>query len=67
MPMKIIYGSHDMTKDERKHIRALVEKAKKQTQELAQNDQNTSKNWAYKVRGPPWNQRIEKVRIQQQQ
>ena len=32
--------SHDMTKGERKHTRALVEKAKKQTQELAQNDQN---------------------------
>ena len=35
--------SHDMTRDGRKHTRALVEKAKKHTQELAQNDKNASK------------------------
>ena len=45
--------SHDMTKDERKQTKELVEKAKKQTQDLAKDNNNTSKNWAYKVRGPP--------------
>ena len=43
--------SHVMTRDERKQTKALVEKAKKQTEELATNVENKSKNWAYKVRG----------------
>ena len=59
--------SHDMTKDERKQTKILVEKAKNQTKELASKKEETSKNWAYKVRGPPWDQRIEKVRLRIQQ
>ena len=58
--------SHEMTKDERKQTRALVEKANKQTEEVAKNDQKESQNWAYKVRGPSGDQRIE-VTIHQQQ
>ena len=52
---------HDMTMEERKQTKLLVDKAKEQTQLLAVNDNDASKNWTYKVRGPPWEQHIEKV------
>jgi hypothetical protein len=58
--------SHDMTREERQNTKVLVEQARKQTKEFAKNDEQASKNWAFKVRGPPWNQRIEKVRIRPQ-
>ena len=49
--------SHDMTKDERTKTKLLVEEAKLKT-----NDDQDSKNWIFKVRGPPWDQRIQRVR-----
>ena len=49
--------SHDMTRDERTKTKLLIEEAKSQTI----NDTD-SKNWIYKVRGPPWDQRIQRVR-----
>ena len=58
--------SHDMTLEERKRTKILVDKAKAQTMELANSGSQMSKNWVFKVRGPPWDQRIEKVRIQPQ-
>ena len=59
--------SHDMTRDERNQTKALVDKAKEQTRALAASDNDASKNWAYKVRGPPWDQHIKKVKIRPQQ
>ena len=56
-----------MTMEERKQTILLVDKAKEQTQLLAVNDKDASKNWTYKVRGPPWEQHIEKVRIRPHQ
>ena len=58
--------SHDMTLDERKRTKIRVEQAKMQTMQLAHSGSQTSKNWVFKVRGPPRDQRIEKVRIQPQ-
>ena len=46
--------SHNMTMEERKQTKLLVDKAKEQTQLLAVNDNDASKNWTYEVRGPPW-------------
>ena len=55
-----------MTLDERKRTKILVEQAKTQTMQLAHKGSQTSKNWVFKFRGPPWDQRIEKLRIQPQ-
>ena len=63
---KNISVSHDMT-EERLNTKLLVEKARKRNRELAgNNDENISKNWVFKVRGPPWEQRIVKVMIRPQ-
>ena len=51
--------SHDMTKDERLNTKLLVEKAKERSK-----NENVSKNWIFKVRRPPWEQRIVKLPIQ---
>ena len=59
--------SHDMTKEERLRTKMLVEEAKQKKRELSEKDENNeSKNWVFRVRGPPWNQRIEKVRLRDQ-
>ena len=42
--------SHDMTREEREQTKALVDKAKEQTQMLAARDKAASKNWSYRVR-----------------
>ena len=54
---KNISMSHDMTRDERTKTKLLIEEAKSKT--IKDND---SKNWFYKVRGPPWDQRLQRVR-----
>ena len=54
---KNISMSHDMTRDERTKTKLLIEEAKSKTI----NDTD-SKNWIYKVRGPPWDQQIQRVR-----
>ena len=56
--------SHDMTIEERKKTKDLVEEAKRKTEELT--SKNNSKNWVFKVRGPPWDQQIMKVRAHPQ-
>ena len=60
--------SHDMTKEERIQTKVLVEKAKQMTKDFTENNENdVSKNWIFRVRGPPWNQRIQKIRSRIQQ
>ena len=58
LEFKGISVSHDMTKDERLNTKLLVEKAKEKSK-----NENLSKNWIFKVRGPPWEQRIVKLPI----
>ena len=56
--------NHDMTKEGREKTKLLVDEAKRQTKDLMEKckSDETSKNWVFKVRGPPWNQEIRKVR-----
>ena len=56
-----------MTKEEKVKTRMLVEEAKKRSRELREDTEldNDSKNWIFLVRGPPWKQRIMKVRPRQ--
>ena len=56
--------NHDMTREERVKTKLLVEEAKRQTKDFMEKSKcdETSKNWVFKVRGPPWNQEIRKVR-----
>ena len=54
--------SHDMTKEERKNTKSLDEEAKQKTKEFAQKSVGNSKNWVFRVRGPPWDQKIMKVK-----
>ena len=62
---KDISMSHDMTKEERQKTKQLVEKAKSMTKDFQEKNVNgEAKNWTFKVRGPPWEQKIQKVRIQ---
>lgn len=55
---------HDMTQKERKQTKLLVEEAKKKTADLASDTElgEEEKNWIFRVRGPPWEQKIVKVR-----
>ena len=53
--------SHDMTREERTKTKLLIEEANSKTI----NDTD-SKNWIYKVHGPPWDQRIQGVRCRPQ-
>ena len=55
---KCISVSHDMTKDEQLNTKLLVEKAKEKGK-----NENVSKNWIFKVRGPSWEQGIVKLLI----
>lgn len=61
---KNIHVNHDMTKEEKANTKLLVEEAKRKSKELADSSQLDliSKNWVYKVRGPPWDQKIVKLR-----
>ena len=61
---KEIGMNHDMTKEERKKTKLLVEEAKSKTASLEENPDldEESKNSVFKVQGPPWNQKILKVR-----
>ena len=56
--------SHDMAIKERKKNKDLVEEVKRKIEELT--TKNNSKNWAFKVRDPPWDQQIMKVRVHPQ-
>ena len=60
---KNINVSHDMSVEERMKTKLLLEEAKQKTMDLNTNDSSGSKNWIFRVRGPPWDQRIVKVRI----
>ena len=56
--------AHDMTEEERKTRKEKVKEAKEKTAEL-QNDTSISddaKNWRFVIRGPPWEQRLVKIR-----
>ena len=48
--------NHDMTKTEREETKHLVDKAR----EI--NKQDRMGEWFYKVRGPPWERKILKIR-----
>ena len=48
--------NHDMTKTERERIKHLVDKAREM------NKQEHMGEWFYKVRGPPWEKKILKIR-----
>ena len=48
--------NHDMTKTEREETKHLVDKAR----EI--NKQDHMGEWSYKVRGPPWEKKIQKIR-----
>ena len=54
--------SHDMTIEERKKRKTLVDEANQKTKVLAESTDENAKNWVYRVRGPPWKQKIEKVK-----
>lgn len=65
---KHIRMNHDMTAEEKANTKMLVEEARRKSNELAENSQldSDSKNCFFKVRGPPWNLRIVKLRPQSQ-
>ena len=48
--------NHDMTKTEREETKHLVDKAREM------NKQDHMGEWFYKVRGPPWEKKILKIR-----
>ena len=64
---KDIQFNHDMTPEEKKAKKSLIENAKKKTAELQADNTLTSdeKNWMFLVRGPPWEHRMVKVRPRQ--
>ena len=47
---------HDMTKTEREWTKHVVDKAREM------NKQDHMEEWLYKVRGPPWEKKILKIR-----
>ena len=55
-PFKGLSLANDLTQDEREERNRLVAEAKKQTEE------DESGEWTYKVRGPPWDQQIVKLK-----
>ena len=60
-PYSRISVNHDMTKQEREENKKLISEAK----ELQDNDE--SGNWIFKVRGPPWDRKIRKIKVNQNQ
>ena len=54
--------SHDMTKEERALTKKKVEEANAKTKAMMENDKEKSKNWIFRVRGPPWQQKVTLVR-----
>eukprot|EP00794_Sanderia_malayensis_P019527 gene19527-21456_t len=66
---KAISINHDMTRKERKRTRALVEEAKKKTADLLTNTElsEEAKNWVFRMRGPPWEQKMVKANKQKQE
>ena len=57
-----------MTREERDNTKRMVEEAKEKTKKLNENtsEDTNEKNWIFKVRGPPWDQKIVKIRRQTQ-
>ena len=53
-----------MTRAERDNTKRMVEEAKDKTKKL--NENTNEKNWIFKVRGPPWDQKIVKIGRQTQ-
>ena len=51
--------SHDMTIEERKITKALVEQANQKTKTSTEKADENSRIWVCRVRGPAWKQRIE--------
>ncbi len=58
---KNISIQHDMSQEERETTKKLLAMAKEK------NEAETSQNFVYKVRGPPWDQRLVKLKKNQQQ
>ena len=50
--------SHDMTKEERELSKSKVAEANAKTKELMDNNKEKSKNWIFRGRGPPWQQKV---------
>ena len=48
--------NHDMTKTEREETKHLVDNAREM------NKQDLMGEWSYKVRGPPWEEKILRIR-----
>ena len=55
--LKTIRMSHDLTQQEREHSKNLYEEAKRRENEDA------SGGFKYKVRGPPWDMKIVRIKI----
>ena len=66
--LKSVSFNHDMTENEKKTTKTKLDEAKKKTEELKNNLtlSDDAKNWVYKIRGPPWDQKMVKVRPRQQ-
>ena len=67
--LKSLNFNHDVTEEEKKATKERVKEAEKKTEEL-KNDLTLSddeKNWIFKIRGPPWDQRMVKIRPKEQQ
>ena len=52
---------HDQTRKQREELKELVTKAKNMTEE------DQTQGWRYLVRGPPWNRKIKKVKVEQEE
>ena len=57
--LKKIRMSHDLTPKERENAKSLHQEAKRREQ------QDTSGGFRYKVRGPPWDMKIVRIKISQ--
>ena len=57
--------SHDMTKEERALTKSKVAEANSKTAQMIENDKEKSKNWIFRVRGPPWQQKVVLVKRHQ--
>lgn len=55
--------SHDRTEEEKKATTERLQEAKQKNYEIQNNNllNEEEKNWVFRVRGPPWNQKIVKV------
>ena len=65
---KTLSFNHDMTDVEKQNTKEKVKEAKQKTNDLQNNTalNEDAKNWVFLVRGPPWDQKIRKIRPRQQ-